>query len=411
MEQELQREIAERSAALREKLVNIRRDFYMHPELSREEVRTAEAVATYLRDLGLEVQTQVGELGVVGILRGEQPGPVVAYRADMDALPIQDELVASYRSLNQGVKHACGHDVHMTIALGVAEVLASLRKKLPGIAKFLFQPAEESVSGAKLMIEDGALQDPRPSVIFALHTFPIPVGQVGITPGIALPAMDEFWVRLYSPAGEMETLAANAVSALQALSNCTSPKDITVFDAEIRLMQESEIHRQSMLLSCWPFGDEEQPKAYLLGLVSIPDPEMREAIQHQIHQTLMDVTSEMGATYDIFFTLFIPPVYNEPCLVEETLPVLDIILGAEQVLRFRSPYPYAHEDFALYQQRIPGLFVWLGIANPDRNIASVLHAPDFDVDEDALVVGTRTMASVLWSALTKDIGCKESLEV
>jgi amidohydrolase len=381
-------------------LIATRRDFSMHPELSDEEARTAQVIAGRLQALGLAVETDVGGgHGVVGMLQGARPGPVVAYRADMDALPVQDALEAPYRSLVLGVKHACGHDAHVSIALGVAEVLTALREDLAGAVKFIFQPAEESLDGARAMIEAGVLESPAPEAILALHVFPVPAGKVGIAQGVCLAGMDEFRVRLYSPAGNLAALMAKAASALCSISTGEVPTGPAAFDALVRSMQSGDAQSRTILVSCWPYAVEPSQDSHLLGLVSATTPVLRRRVHRQIRQTLDAVTAEMGATYDLSYTFFNPPLINDADVVAQVLPVLERILGPENVLRFQAPYPFAHEDFALYLQYAPGALFWLGIANPEKGITSMLHAPAFDVDEEALVVGTRVMAAVLWRFL------------
>ncbi len=395
MTSHLETRIAERVAALRADLVALRRDFHMHPELSHAERRTGQVIAERLTALGLRVRSGVGGHGVVADLEGALPGPLLAYRADMDALPMQDMLDTAYRSQNPGVKHACGHDAHMTIALGVAEVLVDLRETWPGTVRFIFQPAEESLDGARQMLAAGVL-DPPPEAILGLHMFPIPVGQVGLADEVCLVGMEEFRVRLYSPAGHLDTLMTKAASALRALSTARAPTGPTTFAALVQSMQTSDAHQDTVLVSCWPRYPEAAMRGeHLLGLVSIPRAVLRQQVRAQIHRVLNAVTAEMGAAYDLTYTFDNPPTKNDAGLVREFLPIAQDVVGAANVLRFRAPYPFAHEDFALYQQHAPGLLLWLGSANPKRGLTALLHAPDFDVDEDALTIGTRLMATAL----------------
>ena len=380
---------------LRRQLVETRRNFYMHPELSGEEKRTARVVAARLRKLGLTVQTRVGGYGVVGVLQGARPGPTVAYRADMDAMPVQDTLEKSYRSLVLGVKHACGHDVHMTVALGVAEVLAALRDDIAGTVKFIFQPAEESLDGARAMLAVGVLEDPKPDVIFALHVSPIPVGTIGLASGACLAGMEEFRVSFSGRIANLDVLIARAASTLRALSSGVAPRGMATFNALIRAMRAGAVSEQDVLVSCWPLNDDPASNDHLLGLVSLPQMALRDVVRARIRQAVDNVAAEVGATYDLRFTFANPAVVNDAAVVHEMLPVLKNVVGEDNVWVFRSPYPFAHEDFALYLEHTPGALLWLGIANPAKGIASLLHAPDFDVDEEALVIGVRVMATLL----------------
>lgn len=388
--------------ALRPQLVRARRDFTMHPELSGEEQRTAQVIADRLGELGLTVQTGVGGHGVVGVLQGAHPGPIVAYRADMDALPIQDALETDYRSLILGVKHACGHDVHVTVALGVAETLAALRDELTGTVRFIFQPAEESMEGARAMLAEDVLGTPLPEVIFALHTFPIPVGTIGLAMGVCLAGMEEFIVRFHGPAENLEAVTTRAASALR--THITPPPiNMMGFDALVRAMRAGEISEREILVSCWPLMDFPGLADCLLVLASFVSSTARDAVRTHIRTVLDAVAAESGVTYDLTSTFGNPLLVNDAAVVREVLPLLETTVGTESVWQFRSLYPYAHEDFALYLEHVPGALLWLGITNPQKGIASLLHASDFDVDEDALVIGVRVVTRILLHFLGADL--------
>ncbi len=386
---------------LHRRLIKTRRNFTMHPELSGEEKRTARVVAARLRKLGLTVQTGVGGYGVVGVLEGARPGPTVAYRADMDALPVQDTLEKFYRSLTLGVKHACGHDVHMAVALGVAEVLAALRDDFGGTVKFIFQPAEESLDGAQAMIADHVLESPEPDVIFALHVSPIPVGTLGLAAGACLAGMEEFKVTFSGSMENLTLVMARAASALRALSTGSVPTGLAMFNALIRSMRVGPNAAPPVLVSCWPMSDDSAANDHLLGLVSLPQMSLRDEVHVRLRRTLDAIAAEFNISYELRFTFSNPPVVNEATVVQEMLPVLKSVVGAENVWVFRSPYPFAHEDFALYLDHVPGALLWLGIANPEKGITSLLHAPDFDVDEAALPIGVRVMATLLLHFLSR----------
>jgi amidohydrolase len=224
---QLQKEqIARCAADLRNRLVDLRRDIYMHPELSGQEQRTASIVADHLTEAGLEVRTGIGGHGVIGLLQGQKEGPVIAWRADMDAFAISDILDVPYKSSVPGVKHVCGHDVHTTIGIGIARVLALLQDEIAGRIKFIFQPAEETATGARAMIQAGALSNPTPEAIFGLHTAPLPVGQIGCVPGMILPGIVNFEITLKSKNESGERLrdaAENCVAALGCLSSLRFP--------------------------------------------------------------------------------------------------------------------------------------------------------------------------------------------
>ncbi|MFN0088443.1 MAG: M20 family metallopeptidase [Blastocatellia bacterium] len=394
--------VARSAEALRARMVEQRRDFHAHPELSNREERTSRVIAEKLRALGLdEVRTGVGKYGVVGILKGRQPGGVVAVRADMDALPIQETIDVPYKSRNAGVKHACGHDVHMTVQLGVAEVLIGMRDRIKGSVKFIFQPAEEGPppgerGGAQFMIEEGALENPRPSAIFGLHVMPnIEVGQVGYNIGPAMASSDRFTITLRGkkvhgayPHDGIDTvvIAAECVTALQTIRsrriNTQEPLVITL----------GSIHGGNRFNI---IADEVK----LEGTMRTLDEGVRKQAMAMMKQTLAGITSAYGASYEIEFGDNNPVTFNDPALVAATLPVMRKVLGEKRLL---APRPQmGAEDFSRFQQVIPGFFFFLGVGNPAKGITAMIHTPDFDVDEESLVIGVNVMANVLLDYLDR----------
>lgn len=394
-------EIAKAADALRAKLIEQRRDFHMHPELSNREVRTSRVVAERLRALGLdEVKTGVGKHGVVALLKGGKPGPVVAVRADMDALPIQETNDVPYKSRNPGVKHACGHDVHTTVALGVAEVLSKMRDQIPGTIKFIFQPAEEGApvgeeGGAELMIREGALENPRPQAIFGLHTIGSDVGQIEYHSGPAMASADRFAITIRGKkshgaqpqAGiDAVVVAAECVTALQTIRSRRihplEPLVITV--GTIKGGDRSNI-----------IADEVKME----GTMRTLNEEVRSLAQKMMRETLAGVTSAYGATFDLQFDSPNPVTYNDPRLVEETLPTIRRIVGEANVLAPKPLMPA--EDFSYYQKVIPGFFFFLGVGNKAKGLMPQWHTADFDVDEESLVVGVKVMSNVLLDYLER----------
>lgn len=394
--------IDQAAEALRPKLIEQRRDFHRHPELSNREERTSRVIAERLRALGLdEVRTNVGKYGVVALLKGAHPGPVVAVRADMDALPILETLDVPYRSENRGVKHACGHDVHMTVELGVAEILSRMRDRIHGTIKFIFQPAEEGAppgeeGGAEFMIKEGALENPRPTAIFGLHVMPnIEVGQIGYNSGPAMASSDRFAIKIRGrkvhgayPHDGIDTIvvAAEAVTALQTIRsrriNTMEPLVITI----------GSIHGGNRFNI---IADE----VVLEGTMRTLSEEVRSAAIEMMKKTLAGITSAYGASYEIDFGHNNPVTWNDPTLVEATLPTMRRIVGEKNVI---SPRPQmGAEDFSRFQQVIPGFFYFLGVGNKARGITGMIHTPEFDVDEESLVIGVRVMANVLLDYLDR----------
>jgi amidohydrolase len=394
--------VARAADAMRARLVERRRDFHMHPELSNREERTARIVAERLRELGLdEVRTGVGRHGVVGLLRGGRPGPVVAVRADMDALPIQETIDVPYKSRTPGVKHACGHDAHTTIGLGVAEILAGMRDRIPGTVKFVFQPAEEGPpageeGGARLMVKEGALENPRPAAIFGLHAMPaIQVGQIAFTSGPAMASADRFVVTVRgkqahgaAPHLGVDTVlvAAECVTALQSIrSRRVDPQEPIVLTV-------GSVHggnRFNIL------ADEVK----LEGTVRTLNEDVRRRVVEMMRSTLGGVTAAYGATYELEYYENAAVTFNDPALVEETLPALRRAIGTDGV-RALKPQMIA-EDFSYYQQVVPGFFYFLGVGNEAKGITASLHTPEFDLDEESLVVGVRVMTTVVLDYLER----------
>lgn len=397
-----EQQIAKAAEALRAKLVEQRRDFHMHPELSNREERTSRVVAERLRALGLdEVKTGVGKYGVVALLKGGKPGPVVAYRADMDALPIQENIDVPYKSKNPGVKHACGHDVHTSVGLGVAETLSRMREQIPGTIKFIFQPAEEGPppgeeGGAPLMIKEGALDNPRPQAIFGLHVMPnIEVGQVGYNSGPAMASSDRFVITVrgrkvhgaYPHDGvDAVVVAAECVSALQTIRsrrvNTQEPLVISV-----GIIQGG--NRFNII------ADEVR----LEGTVRTLSEEVRQQVKTMMRDTLAGITAAYGAKFDMEYVEGAAVTYNDPKLVEETLPAIRRVVGEANLI---SPKPQmGAEDFAYFQKVIPGFYYFLGVGNKAKGITAMIHTPEFDVDEESLVVGVKVMTNVLLDYLDR----------
>lgn len=400
--QSLESEIQRNVDQIVPSLIEVRRELHTHPELSNREEQTGKFIVEKLRALKLDVvQANVARNGVVAILKGAKPGPVVAIRADMDALPIEETIDVPYKSKNKGVKHACGHDVHMTVALGVAEVLSKMRADLPGTVKFLFQPAEEGPppdeeGGAALMIKEGALDNPRPSAIFGLHVMPnIEVGEVGFNSGPAMASSDRFTVTIrgkkvhgaYPHDGiDAVVVAAECVTALQTIRSrridTQQPLVITI----------GSIHGGNRFNI---ITDE----VTLEGTMRTLDESVRTRAQEMMRETLAGITTAYGASYKIEWGRGNPVTYNDPALVKESLPAIQRVIGNGHVM---EPKPQmGAEDFSLYQKVIPGFFFFLGVGNKSRGITAMIHTPEFDVDERAIGIGARVMSTVVVDYLTR----------
>jgi amidohydrolase len=377
-------------------MIEVRRDLHMHPELGFRETRTAGIVAERLRALKFdEVRTGVGVTGVLGVLKGAKPGPVVALRADMDALPVQElNDNMPYKSTVPNVKHACGHDAHTAIALGVAEIFSRLRADLPGTVVFLFQPAEEGDpaggdTGALKVLEDWPLRNPTPEAIFGLHVQPLlDVGRVGYVSGAAMASVDRFTIKIIGKQthGAMPhtgidpvPVAAQIISALQTIpSRQIDARTPTVVSVGV----VSGGSRFNIIAD----------SVTLTGTVRTLNKEGPATVRAKMDAIVKGITSTVGATYDFEYIETAPATYNDPALVAASLPAMRAVLGDSLV---PGEPVMVGEDFSFYQQKIPGFYFFLGVANPGRGITAMWHTEYFDLDEAAIRVGMRTMATTV----------------
>ncbi|UCC48758.1 MAG: amidohydrolase [Gemmatimonadota bacterium] len=389
-------------------IIELRQQIHQHPELGNREFETARLAAEHLRKLGFDhVQTDVAHTGVVGVLRGGKPGPVVAVRADMDALPVTEDTPYPFRStvrttyLGQevDVSHACGHDIHTAVQLGVASVLASLRDGIPGTVKFIFQPAEEGPppgeeGGASLMLEEGVFEHPRPTAIFGLHTNPdLEVGHVGYTIGPALAAVDQFRITLYGKGShgaaphlsvDPIVMASQAVMAFQTIRSRNlpplEPSVITV--GIIRGGERFNIIPEVV---------------HLEGTVRTYNSEVRDAVERRMREILAGITQAAGGTYELKYDRGAPPTLNDSTLARQMAPTLARVLGDENV-QVLDPL-MAGEDFALFASQVPGFYFSLGTTRPGTTSGG-LHTPTYMGDDSAVLVGMRAMANLLLDYLT-----------
>ena len=400
----LAREIDRQAARLEQKAIAWRRDIHQHPELSNREVRTSKLVADHLRSLGIEVQTGIAKTGVVGILKGGRPGPVVALRADMDALPVAEETDLPFRSTVRttfngqevGVMHACGHDAHTAILMAVAELLVGMRQQIPGTVKFLFQPAEEGApageeGGAALMIKEGALEKPTVDAIFGLHVFPHESGTLHYRPGAIMASSDRFQivVRGRQTHGALPwngvdpvVVASQIVLGLQTITSrqvdlIESPAVVTV--GRISAGVRYNIIPDSVVLE---------------GTIRTFDEAMRTSIHERIKRTAESIAASAGATASATVFPYAPVTVNDPALTERMAATLQRVVGAGQVKLAKQTT--TAEDFSLYEQKVPGMFFFLGITptGTDPAAAAPNHSPRFFVDEAALLPGIRAMANL-----------------
>lgn len=383
-------------------IVAIRQHLHQHPELSNREFQTAALVARHLRDAGLEVTEGIAHTGVLGVLRGARPGPTVAVRADMDALPITEETPYPFRSTvraivdgqDVGVMHACGHDMHTAIALGVASVLAGRRASIPGTVLFVFQPAEEGPppgeeGGASLMLKEGVFDPLRPSAIFGLHTDgEMDVGAVGYTSGATNASSDNFHITLTGRSAHAAwphigidpiVMGAQAVLALQTIrARNLSPYDpsvvsVTQFHGGVR----NNISPDAVVLE---------------GTVRLFDEAQRDHVEQRFHEILDGVARMSGGAYTLDYIRKNPVNVNDPALLERMLPSIRAAVGPDRVVP-RLPW-MAAEDFAWFAREIPALFLHLGTMAPGTTSGNN-HTPTFMADDSAIPVGMRLMCRMV----------------
>ncbi len=382
--------------ALRDELVARRRDFHQHPELAFQEHRTAGIVADDLNGLGLEVQSGVGRTGVVGILEGADDGPTVLYRADMDALPILEENETDYVSREAGVMHACGHDGHTAIALGIAKLLSRHRDDLSGRVKFVFQPAEEQGKGAEYMIADGALESPAPDYCLGIHLWnDLEVGDVSVVSGPTMSGAGVFEITITGVGGhgamphqtaDPIVAAAQVIVALQTIvSRNVDPLDLVVITVgTINGGSARNIIPQTVSFT---------------GSFRLFREETRGLIKDRIRQVAESVAGGLGCRAQVDFGLGIGPVVNDAAVAERARAVFAGFGDAVNVVR--QPW-MASEDVGLFMQRNPSAYLLVGAANRERQLDFPHHHPRFDIDEDVLPLSVGLMSAVIADYLGAD---------
>ncbi|MCL7974336.1 MAG: M20 family metallopeptidase [marine benthic group bacterium] len=362
-------------------MIEIRRDLHRHPELSGRERRTAGVVAGRLQALGLEVRTGVGGHGVVAMLRGALPGPLVAFRADMDAVAFAAPDPVEFASAVDGVRHVCGHDIHTTVGLALAEGLATVRSELPGSVMFIFQPAEENATGARAMLADGIFADGVPDAIFAYHTAPLEVGQVGTRSGTLLPQRDRFRVTLRG-VDDLSKHADQAVSLIRAQSSAARGATSVAGDFAIARVWESDP------------GD--RPGSWVIrGSVTTTGPQVSEQVRKSLQTGLEELRSA-----DLDFRLeyderFVAGVTNDPELEAKARTPLRSVLGEDGLVTIQTVPTQFSEDFGSFQERVPGVMYFLGVSNSEEGWVGMPHSPDFIADERSIGVGASAMAAVI----------------
>ena len=400
-----QAEIDRRAQQIADKVVRWRRDFHEHPELGNRETRTAKIVADHLRSLGIEVTANVAHTGVVGVLRGGKPGKVVALRADMDALPVNEQVKlpfaskvkTTYNGQEVGVMHACGHDNHVAILMGVAEIFAGMKDQLAGTVKFIFQPAEEGApageeGGAALMIKQGAFDNPKPDAVFGLHVWGgHNVGHIGYRPGGMMASSDQLRITVRgkqthgaAPWAGVDPIVVSSQIVLGLQTIASRQLDITKAPSIITIGS----FRGGLRFNIIP--DEVE----LEGTVRAFNADVQKDMHRRIKLTAESIAASAGATANVVITPLYPVTINDPSLTETMLPTLRRVAGADMVSE--QSLLTVSEDFSYYAQRAPGLFIFLGATRKgvEPATAPANHSPYFEVDEGVLPLGVRTLANL-----------------
>ena len=376
-------------------MVEIRRNLHRHPELGLEEHRTAAQVAERLREIGVEARTGLAGTGVLGLMPGREPGPVAALRADLDALPMQDAKPVAYRSEIAGRMHACGHDAHTAILLGAARLLREYLRHRAGLVKLIFQPAEETVGGAQLLVAAGVLRDPPVEAIFGLHVDPtLPVGSFGLHYGQRNAASDDVVIVVRGrsahgayPAAGIDAIvaAAHVVTALQTVV----ARNVDARRSAVLTLGTISGGTQSNIVA---------PEVKLVGTVRTLDADTRDLVLRRVKEVATGVAAGLGAEAEVESRPSYAPVINHDAMVDRVRENAERLVGRERVVVFDRPN-MGVEDFGFYLGHAPGAFFSLGVRNEQRGIVHPIHSDRFDVDEECLAYGAAIQAANALSVL------------
>jgi amidohydrolase len=379
---DLQAKFSQQLETLRQELIDVRRDLHRHPEVSGKEERTAGIVADRLRKLGMAVRAGVGGHGVIGVLEGSQPGPVVAFRADMDAMTSDAPDPVEFRLLNPGVRHICGHDIHTTIGLALAEGFAAVRNQLRGSVMFVFQPAEERATGARAMLADDVFRDVKPDAIFAYHTSPFNVGQLATASETLMAWRDRVRVTL-SGSGDLATAANEVRSRIREVGTVSPQRAAEAAPYDALLAQVGRPRRVGA------------DTIVVAATISTANPSARQLVEAQLAQlNVEDVSLQIA-----YEEKWVAGVTNDPELVLQAQQSVASVVGPDGVTLLSRVNPAFSEDFGSFQQHVPGVMFFLGVSNPDEGWVGMPHTPDYVADEESILVGARAMSAVFFDFL------------
>lgn len=388
------------------KVIEWRRHLHKYPELGNREVKTAKFIETELRRLGIEVRTGIAVTGVVRIIRGGRPGPVIALRADMDGLPVTERADLPYRSVEKGeyngqtvgVMHACGHDTHVAMLLGAANVLVGMKDKINGTVVLIFQPAEEGPpageeGGAALMVKEGVLNDPKVEAIFGIHiSAGMPIGHIAYKPGAAMASSDWFTIKVkgqqthgaYPWAGKDPIAVATQIyTGLQMIVSRRT--DLTASPAVITVGRISGGVRENII----------PEEVTMAGTIRALDRDVQRDIHEKMRLTVQKIAESAGATAELTIFNAAPVTYNDPGLTRRMLPSLEKAAGKERVTL--ANWVTGAEDFAFFQEKVPGMYFWVGGMAPGTDPSKTAHhTPDFVVDDSRLDVGVKAFCNIVF---------------
>ena len=398
-QQSIQQDILE----IEDKLIEWRRDFHQNPELSNREFKTAEKIAKHLTDIGLQVETNIAKTGVVAILEGDQPGKVIAIRADIDGLPVTErndldfksEVKTTFLNTETGVMHACGHDTHIAILMATAEVLSKHKDKIKGSIKFIFQPAEEGPppgeeGGAKLMIKEGVLENPKVDAIFGLHiNSQTPVGTIKYKTGGIMASVERFVINVTGK----QTHGSQPWSGVDPI--LISAKIIdglqTIISREAELTNEAAVITVGKITSGTRFNIIPE-SSEMIGTVRTLDPKMREMIETRMKEMVEGIAKAYGGEASIIFQNNTSITYNDEALTARILPSLQTVAGEENVIIMKATT--GGEDFSFFQEKVPGVYFFLGGMTAGNSESFPHHTPDFMIDESGLLLGVKAFTQI-----------------
>lgn len=382
--EELTSLIKEKVEQLYPRLVEMRRQLHMYPELSNKEFKTTSQIKNWLEESGIKTIPLNLPTGTAAEIKGREAGPTVAIRADIDALPIQEESGLPFRSKIDGISHMCGHDVHTTIALGVAMVLKEMADELQGNVRILFQPAEEAEGGAEGMIKEGLLQGVKS--IIGLHNSPeLPTGTVGVKEGFLMASVDDFWITIKGKGGHAAlpektidpiVIGSAIVGQLQTIASRT----ISAKESAVVTVGSFQAGATNNVIP---------DTAMLKGTVRTSNEEVRRKIADSFRQVVSNTAAALGGDVEIDYQFLLPAVFNDAEVTKIVREVSETVVGKDQTVVAEPTM--GGEDFSFYQQEVPGCYVWLGSGNEEKGIKEIWHHPKFMVDEDAMKIGVQLM--------------------